>query len=210
MADVSRAVEEIERIHTHLASREIFHGWRAIPVAISGLIGLAAALVLSTATAPPDAWSFVRIWLGVALLALSAGCAEIIWRYARTASGFDRRRSLAVMRQFLPSLAAGAALTVTLVRLNPAFVVALPGIWAMSFSLAIFAASPGLPPKSVWAATYYAMAGIALLVFAPSSVPAPWTVGGVFGVGQLFSAVLTYVEAGRFARPFDPTLEEWD
>jgi hypothetical protein len=210
MADVSRAVEEIARIHTHLASREIFHGWRAIPVATSGLIGLTAALVLSTATAPVDAWDFVRTWLVVALLALSAGCAEIIWRYARTASDFDRRRSRAVMRQFLPSLAAGAVLSVTLVRLDPAFVVALPGAWALTFGLAIFAASPGLPPKSTWAATYYAVAGVALLVFAPSGLPAPWTVGGVFGLGQLFAAVLVYVEAGRLTRPFDPTLEEWD
>jgi hypothetical protein len=201
MPDVTRAVEEIAAIHAHLASREVYRGWRAVPVALSGLVGLAAAVALTGRQTVTDPATFVRTWLAIGIVALAAGCAEIVWRYARYASPFERQRTRVVMRQFLPGLVAGVVLSVALVRLDPAGVSAVPGLWAICFGLAIFAARPCLPPASAWAAGYYAVAGVILLARAPTGVPSPWTIGATFGVGQGLAALLIHVtlerESGR-------------
>jgi uncharacterized membrane protein HdeD (DUF308 family) len=195
--DVTRAVEEIAEIHAHLAAREVYRGWRAIPVAASGLVGLAAASALTARQSVTDPASFVRTWLEVGVVALVAGCAEIVWRYASRASPLERRRTRVVMRQFLPGLVAGVVLSVALVRLSPGAVAAVPGLWAICFALAIFAARPCLPPASAWAAAYYAVAGLILLTLAPTGVPAPWTVGATFGIGQGLAALLIHVTPER-------------
>ena len=197
VSDVTRALEEIAEIHAHLAAREVYRGWRAIPVAVSGLVGLAAAAALAARQTIADPADFVRTWLAVGVVGLAAGCAEIIWRYARRAIPLERRRTRVVMRQFLPGLVAGVVLSVALVRLNPAGVAAVPGLWAICFALAIFAARPCLPPASAWAAAYYAVAGVILLTRAPSGVPAPWTVGATFGIGQGLAALLIHVTLER-------------
>jgi hypothetical protein len=198
--DVTRAVEEIAEIHAHLAAREVYRGWRAIPVAVSGLVGLAAAVALTARQPLTDPADFLRTWLAIGIVGLAAGCAEIVWRYASRASPLERRRTRVVMRQFLPGLVAGVVLSVALVRLNPAGVAAVPGLWAICFALAIFAARPCLPPASAWAAAYYAVAGVFLLTLAPTGVPAPWTVGATFGIGQGLAALLIHVTLERTAR----------
>jgi uncharacterized membrane protein HdeD (DUF308 family) len=195
--DVTRAVEEIAEIHAHLAAREVYRGWRAIPVAVSGLVGLAAAAALTARQSVTDPAEFVRTWLAVGIVALVAGCAEIVWRYASRASPLERRRTRVVMRQFLPGLVAGVVLSLALVRLSPAGVAAVPGLWAICFAIAIFAARPCLPPASAWAASYYAVAGVILLTLAPTGVPAPWTVGATFGIGQGLAALLIHVTLER-------------
>ena len=188
--DVSRAVEEIAAIHAHLAAREIYRGWRSIPVALSGLVGAAAALTFTARDVNVDAWTFLRTWLAVGVVALGVGCAEIAWRYARVASDLERRRTRAVMGQLVPALATGLLVPLALVQLNPAFVRVVPGLWAICFGLSVFAARPCLPPASVWAATYYTGAGLVLLGLAPAGVPPAWTVGATFGVGQGLAALL--------------------
>ena len=199
MPDVTRALEEIAEIHAHLASREVYRGWRAIPVALSGLVGVAAAVALTARETNTDAGTFVRTWLAVGIVALAVGCAEIGWRYASRANALERRRTRVVMRQFLPGLVAGVVLSLALVRLNPAGVAAVPGVWAICFGLAIFAARPCLPPASAWAAGYYGVAGAVLLALAPAGVPAPWTVGATFGIGQGLAALLRHASLDRNA-----------
>jgi hypothetical protein len=200
VSDVTRALEEIAEIHAHLAAREVYRGWRAIPVAVSGLVGLSAAAALAARQTITDPADFVRTWLAIGLVALAAGCAEIAWRYATRANALERRRTRVVMRQFLPGLVAGVVLSVALVRLNPASVAAVPGLWAICFALAIFAARHCLPPASAWAAGYYAVAGLILLTVAPTGVPAPWTVGATFGIGQGLAALLIHVTLERPGR----------
>ena len=199
--DVSRAVEEIAAIHAHLAAREIYRGWRSVPVAISGLVGIGAALVLTAGQANPDAWTFLRTWFAVGIGAMGAGCAEIAWHYTRHASELERRRTRVVMGQILPALMAGVVVPLALVRIDPAFVVVAPGLWAICFGLGIAAARACLPPQSVWAAGYYMIAGTLLLVIAGPGVPAPWTVGATFGVGQGFVALLLHATLERGPSP---------
>ena len=196
MTEVGRALEQIAQIHEHLARNEVYRGWRPVPVASSGLVGFAAAAWQSMAAPPLEPWSFVRYWLIVGTVALAVGCSEIVWHYAR-ANETDRRRSRQVIGQFLPALVAGALVTAALMRLNPALVSLLPGLWALLYGVAIFAARPFVPRASAWVGVYYWAAGGALLWMATSVALSPWAVGATFGVGQLLAAATIYWSAER-------------
>jgi hypothetical protein len=196
--DVGRALEQIAEIHAHLAKGEVYRGWRSVPVASSGVVGIAAAAWQSTTGQPVDPWSFLTYWLAVALVALGVGCSEIVWHYVARADPSDRRRSRHVIGQFLPAIVAGAIVTGALMRQSPTLVTLLPGLWALSFGVGVFAARPYVPRLSIWIALYYGLAGIALL-WSSAGVASlsPWTVGGTFGVGQLLAAAALYWDLER-------------
>src|SRR5262245_46002662 len=148
MSDVGRALEQIAEIHEHLAKGEIYRGWRSIPVACSGLVGIIAA-----GSQPAlNAWGFTFYWLIIGTLARLVGCSEIAWHFVMRATATERRRSAQVLGQFLPSLVAGALATGALVRFGPEFVRLLPGLWALLFGVGIFAARPYVPRASGWVA----------------------------------------------------------
>lgn len=193
MTDVGRALEQIAEIHAHLAKSEVYRGWRSLPVAASGLVGLAAALWESSNARAVEPWSFVAYWLAVGVTALAVGCAEIAWHYVMRATVTERRHSRRVVGQFLPALVAGALVTGALLRLSPTLATLLPGTWALLFGVGVFAARPYLPRASGWVALFYWTAGLALL-WAPRglNVLSPWAVGGVFGAGQLLAALVLY------------------
>ena len=69
----------------------------------------------------------------------------------------------------------------------------LPGLWAMIFSLGIFASHRLLPRPVVWVGAYYAMCGCACLMWGREEQAfAPWQMGVTFGVGQLLGAAILY------------------
>lgn len=193
MTDVSRALEQIAEIHEHLAKGEVYRGWRSVPVASSGAIGLGAAAWQSAAMRPVEPWSFTAYWLAVGAVALLVGCSEIAWHYVRRATDTERRRARQVLAQFLPALVAGAIATGALLRLSPALAVLFPGLWALFFGVGIFAARPYVARAAGWVALYYWSAGLFLLWSSQGvDTLSPWAVGGTFGVGQLLSAVVLY------------------
>ena len=193
MSDVSRALEQIAEIHGQLAKGEVYRGWRPVPVAVSGLVGIGAAAYQSAFDRPLEPVAFVAFWLVVAAAALAIGCSEIAWHYARSASASDRRRTNQVLGQFLPAIAAGALVSVALVRMTPALATLLPGLWALLFGVGVFSARPYLPPASVVVAGFYWTAGLALLWIARDATTlSPWMVGGPFGAGQLLTAAVLY------------------
>lgn len=196
--DVGRALEQIAEIHAHLAKGEVYRGWRSVPVASSGLVGIAAAAWQSATARPLEPWSFLKYWMAVALIALGVGCAEIVWHYVARADENERRRSRQVMGQFLPAPLAGAIMTWALMRLSPALVTLLPGLWALLFGVGVFAARPYVPRMSIWVARYYWTVGLALLWSSGGAgTLSPWTIGGTFGVGQLLGAGALYWDLER-------------
>jgi hypothetical protein len=191
--DVGRALAQIAEIHEQLAKGEVYRGWRSVPVAASGLVGLAAAAWQSAAGRPVEPWSFTAYWLAVGVVAFIVGCSEIAWHYVARATESERRHSRQVIGQFLPALVAGAMATGALVRLSPVLVTLLPGLWALLFGVGIFAARPYVPRASGWVALYYWTAGL-ILLWSSHGVDtlSPWAVGGTFGAGQLVAAAVLY------------------
>ena len=198
MSNLPRALAQIEAIHDQLARAEIYRGWRSLPVALSGVFGLAAAAWQSASAAPIDPIGFVVYWLVVGVVALAIGCAEIVWHYGTHATSTERHRSRRVLSQFLPALVAGAIATGALLHLSPALAAILPGLWAMLFGVAVFAARPYLPRASGWVGLYYWATGLALLWRANGvETLSPWMIGGTFGLGQLLAALVLYLSLER-------------
>jgi hypothetical protein len=190
--ELPQALAQIAEIRAQAAKAEVYRGYRSVPIAASGLLGLAAAAVQPAGLAS-DPTGFVVYWVAVAACAGFVGASEIVYNYIVHDDALARRRTRRVIGQLLPGLLGGAIVTASLVHLGPALVPLLPGIWALSFGLGIFASRPYLVRASGWAALYFCAAGTLLLWTAggPETLNA-WTVGGTFGVGQLLTAGVLY------------------
>jgi hypothetical protein len=196
--ELPQALADIAEIRAQAARADVYRGYRSLPVALSGLMGLAAAWLQPRGLAG-DPLGFVLYWVAVAVCAGFVGVSETVYNYVVHDQDFARRRTRHVVGQLLPSLVAGAIITAAFVRLsaassaNAVLVPLLPGLWALSFGLGIFASRPYLVRASGWAALYFCAAGTALLWTAggPETLKA-WTVGGTFGVGQLLTAGVLY------------------
>jgi hypothetical protein len=185
---VREAIERVDQIHDQLTKSEVYRGFRVPAVAAVGVLGLGAAVLQPFTTGI----GFVAYWIVVAGVCCALGMAAALRSYTCREDEFDRRRTRRVMAQFFPCLIAGGAVTAGLARM-PDFVVFLPGLWAIVFGLGVIAARPHLPPAIGWVGLVYVVAGAALLFRAPTSLePSPWTVGGVFGVGHLITALVLW------------------
>jgi hypothetical protein len=190
--ELHRALAQVAAIQDQLTRADVYRGYRSVPIAASGLLGIAAAWMQPRGLAA-DPVSFVVYWLAIGVCAGFVGVSEIVYNYVVHDESFARRRTRRVVGQLLPSLLAGAIVTGCLVRLGPALVPPLPGLWAICFGLGIFASKPFLVRASGWIALYFYVMGVALLWIArgPESL-SPWSVGGTFGVGQLLTAAVLY------------------
>jgi TctA family transporter len=191
--DVSRALSQIAEIHQQIAKGEVYRGYRSLPVAISGLIGIVAAALQPRAIGGQDPLAFVVYWCMVAVLAGAVGASEIAYNYARREDDADRRRTRRVLGQFLPSVLGAGVISASFVHLSAALVPLLPGLWAICFGIGVFASRPYLPRASGFVALFYYVAGMVLLWRArgPESLNG-WWVGATFGTGQLLSALVLY------------------
>ena len=195
--DVTRALSEIAEIHQQIAKGEIYRGYRPLPIAASGVIGLAAA-VAQPARSVTDPLSFLRFWSVVAVVAGVIGISEIAYRYVMHEDPSGRRRTRQVLGQFFPAIVAAAVLTLSFVQVSPKLVSLLPGVWAVCFAVGAFASRPYLPRASSLVALYYFVAGSVLLWIANVDAPfVGWHVGGTFGVGQLLAAAILYWQLER-------------
>ena len=66
-------------------------------------------------------------------------------------------------------------------------------LWAILFSLGVFASSRQLPPSATLVALYYLVSGVICLALARGEHAfSPWAMAATFGVGQLLTAVVLY------------------
>jgi hypothetical protein len=186
---VSDALGQIAHIHQQLAKAEVYRGFHPQCVALSGVIGIAAAVLQPWVAGGEDATAVVVYWLAVAAVCGLSGVSATVHAYLFRDDEFARRRTRQVAGQFVPCLAVGVAVTAILGRGTPEAVALLPGLWALVFGLGVFAARPYLPHATGWVALFYLTCGALLLAAAPADlVRAGWGVGGVFGAGQLATA----------------------
>ena len=109
--DVTRALDQIAEIHQQMAKGEVYRGYRSLPVAASGLMGLAAAWLQPASLGAADPIGFVivldrdRDRRGVRGLERN----HLQLRRPRRRLGRGGRRGK-VVGQFLPSVVGGAAI----------------------------------------------------------------------------------------------------
>ena len=80
MVELPHALAQIAEIRAQAAKAEVYRGYRSIPIAASGLMGLVAAWLQ-----PPglrgDPVGFVLYWVAIAICAGFVGISEIVYNY---------------------------------------------------------------------------------------------------------------------------------
>ncbi|MCE7870816.1 hypothetical protein DYH09_10600 [bacterium CPR1] len=189
--EIEKALAQIQEIHGHLARSEVYRGYRSVPMAFTGMIGLLASVAQPWIVDPDSPGAFLRYWATVCVANVLVVGLDMIYDYHVHLAPRDRRMTRQVVGQFIPCLVAGAFLTMIFARGHD--VALLPGLWALLFSLGAFASRPYLPRGVGWVALYYLVCGCVLLTLAQGQVSlAAWSMGASFGLGQLFLATVLY------------------
>ena len=184
--ELHEALVQIETIHRQLARTEKYRGYRALPTACGSLLTLLAAALQVWLIPQPadDLHSYLMLWIGTATLAglISGGDA---WRRHCRDAGDGGTLTRLACEQFSPCVVVGAALTVTIGRFAPDVAWMLPCLWAIVFSLGLFASLRLLPGAMIVPALWYMLLGCLCLALGPTRAGfAPWTMLATFGVGQ--------------------------
>jgi len=194
------ALLQIGEIRRQLARSETFRGYRSATVGFSGLLALAGAAAQAIWISSPnrDVGAYLALWIVVAAVSLGVVAAELAIHCRRSASPLRTRLTLLAAEQFLPAVIAGGLLTFALIRVSPAHLWMLPGLWSIVYSLGVFASCRLLPRWTYLVAAWYLLAGVVLLVLPQASGgPSPWAMAGSFGAGQLLAAAVLYFTLER-------------
>lgn len=194
--DISQALEQLNEIRHHLGRNEIYRGYRSRTLALMGVVGLTGSLSLYLGWPNSEPLQRVCFWIAVAAVNLAIASWEILGDYGNLKNDHQRRITRRTVGQFLPTLVGGGVLTLAIIAKNGPLEF-LPGIWALMFSLGIFASRPYLPRGVGWIGAYFLAAGAMLLQFPEVALSQPWCMGGVFGVGQFFLAYVMYQNLER-------------
>jgi hypothetical protein len=187
------ALTQISEIRQRVAQTEVFRGYRAVPVAFSGLLAIAMA-ALQTVLLPDPAsnlTAFFGLWVGAAFVSMLATGLEIYIHHLHARLPVARQLTWLALWQFAPCVVAGALMLLVILAYAPDVAWILPGLLAMLFSMGIFASYRLLPKPTYWVAIFYMIAGTMLLTLHDAALT-PWAMGLPFGIGQLFSATVLY------------------
>lgn len=198
--ELREALTQITEIRLQLARTEVFRGYRAMPVAFSGVVALIAGLIQAATIADPveQIGPYLAVWIGAAAVSALAAGVEMLIRARIAASRLTRELTWLALEQFCPSLFAGALLTIVLVRAAPESAWMLPGLWQIVFSLGIFASCRLLPRATSWVAVFYLAAGLSVLTLARGDAAlSPWAMAIPFGAGQWLAAAVLYATLER-------------
>jgi hypothetical protein len=193
--DLQEALAQISEIRQQVARSETFRGYRAAPVAFSGLVACLAAALQHTLIPEPaqNLIAYLGLWVGSAVLSMAVTGLVMCWYCKQSESSLTHTNTRLAVGQFLPSVVAGGLVTVALFQQATHCVWMLPGLWSIFFSLGIFASYRVLPKATFWVGVYYLVAGVLCLVWAKDEFAfSPWAMGVPFGLGQFLSAGILY------------------
>ena len=193
--ELQEALSRIDTIRNQIAQTETFRGYRSATVGFSSALAFAAA-TLQTVWIPKPAnhvTSYLTLWIGVAVISVLITGTEMVIRGCRSSSSLHVRLTWMAVLQFLPCVVAGALVTYVMLLFANETAWMLPGLWAILFSLGMFASCRLLPQPIVWVGAYYLAAGVVCLACGRGDAAfSPWSMAGTFGIGQLLTAIILY------------------
>jgi len=197
--ELNDALTQIADIRGQIARSGTFRGYRSVPTALSGGIALLAAAAQQRWVPDPyhDLDPYLWIWFAAAMLSILLVALEMIIRLRQSGSTVQREMSLAAAEHFFPCLAAGALLTFVIVEYALETAWLLPGLWMMLFSLGVFSSRRFLPRRAIAIGGFYMLAGALVISLGHQVGLLPWTMGSVFGAGQLVTAAVFYLTLER-------------
>jgi hypothetical protein len=193
--DLHEALTQISEIRQQVARTETFRGYRAGPVAFSGVVAIIAAGLQHQLTPTPahDLSAYLALWIGAAVLSMLVTGIVMVWHCRESTSSLTKPNTILAVGQFLPSVVAGGLVTFVLFERIPDVLWMLPGLWSIFFSLGIFASYRLLPKATFWVGVFYMMSGVFCLLWARDDLAfSPWVMGVPFGFGQMLSAAILY------------------
>ena len=194
--ELNEALAQIAEIRQQMARTEVFRGYRAVPVAFSGMLAIGAAFYQGISIPDPieHLSAYLTLWVSTAAISAFAACLGMVWRARHApAASWSREITRLAVEQFAPCVVAGGLLTFVLVRSAEESLWMLPGLWSILFSLGIFASRRLLPRATTLVAVFYLGAGLAALIFARGAFAlSPWSMGIPFGLGQFLAAAVLY------------------
>lgn len=194
--ELDDALHRISEIHGQIVRGEMFRGYRALPIAITGGVAIGAAVAQSFILGVPSTADFALYWVTVAVACIGLCAWDLRGQLQHEDRTTLRRRSWPVIAQYLPALVGGGA--VSLLLIDSEHAVLLPGLWAILHALGIFASRPWLPRAIGWVMVWYLGAGLLLLSSAADgALPSPSSMGVVFGAGQFLLALVLYLDLER-------------
>jgi hypothetical protein len=190
MNDLNKALGDISSIRRQMARSTEFRGYGPATLAGTGVLAVSAAGVQAVWLPDPanHISAYLSIWIWTAVLSAASIGVQMYTRTRRIHSGMADEMIRMAVEQFLPSVGAGALITVVLVRYVPAALWMLPGIWQVIFSLGVFSSCRFLPRPVAAAGAWYLLTGLVCIALADSRALSPWAMGIPYGAGQLLVA----------------------
>jgi hypothetical protein len=205
VADLYKALAQIQAIRGQVARGSEFRGYGPETVAATGLLAMAAALLQAVAVKNPTAnvLGYLVLWITTAALAVLVTGFQTITRTRRVHSGLARQMMFSAAESFMPAIAAGMLVTLALVRSDSQDLWLLPGLWQIFYGLGIFASCRFLPRQmfavGVW---FLATGALCLAMGMGEHALSAWEMGFPFGIGQLLIAAVLkfgFREADEYA-----------
>ncbi|MBX3414190.1 MAG: hypothetical protein KF708_15990 [Pirellulales bacterium] len=197
---LQEALAQIGEIRAQMTEATVFRGYRALPVAVTGVLGLMAAVAQATWIPDPgqNLVEYTMLWVGVAAVSVALVLLQLFERYRTTDSKLVRHGIIQALEKFGPCVLAGALVTLAILRFSRETAPLLPGLWATFFSLGIFASWRNLPRPSLLIGAFYLLAGTFLITAAGNGDSL-----SPYGMGQLATAAVLYFTLERNHGPIE-------
>lgn len=189
--NIHQALSGIAQIRQQIDRAESYRGFRSATTVLSGALAIAGGIVLSQTTffssvfpAASETSLFLFGWIAIACLSVAATGVEMIVRAGRDSSGLVWRMHGNIAIQIVPTFGVGVVLTWLLVTHSLENL--LPGVWAMTYGLALIACVQHLPTSARWVAAYFIVGGIIMTAYAATTVEGlHLQMMVLFGLGQM-------------------------
>ncbi len=190
MSELDRALNDISTIRRQVAESTQFRGYGPVTLAGTGILAIAAAIMQWQWFPHPERQitAYVWIWIVTAMLSAALIGTEMFARTRRIHFGLADEMLRMAVEQFLPSLVAGALITITLVRFVPGSIWMLPGLWQVISALGILSSCRFLPQPMIVVGTWYLLTGLVSLSLADARALSPLGMGFSYAVGQFLMA----------------------
>lgn len=185
------ALDQISEIRERMARGQVFRGYRSVTTGFTAVLAVLTSAAQAAWVPRPhvDVDDYLWLWCGAAVVSAVVVGVEMAVRALRSGSALNRQMTMLAVDQFVPCLVAGALVTYAIGKFAGGSVWIMPGLWAVLFSLGIFASRRFLPRGVGVVGGYYLLAGlICLSVGRDGATLRPWTMAIVFGTGQLLAA----------------------
>lgn len=194
MDDLNKALGDISSIRRQMARTTEFRGYGPATLAATGVIAILAAAAQALWLPDPAGHIllYLAIWVTTAIISATLIGVQTVTRAQRIHSGMADEMIHMAVEQFLPSVGAGALLTLVLIRSVSSALWMLPGLWQIIFGLGIFASNRCLPRPMLFAGAWFLLTGLASIALGDARALSSIPMAAAFSIGMALVAAIHY------------------